>query len=152
MTRGRVALLVVTGLLVVGLAVPAVARHRAGDAPRPRWGQLQQEFSSRLADELDLPANRVAEAVETVKAQMRQERRAMALSRLRERLDRAVEHGRITREEADALLERAEEGDVPGHWWRGRRGAQPLEPFGRRGPRGSWRDRDHRDHRGFRDR
>jgi uncharacterized protein HemX len=121
--------------LGIGLTVPAFAQD-ATETPsdettrEERHAAHEAAFAEALAEELGLDADRVAEAIDTVRTAMMAERRAERLAALQERLDAAVEAGTLTREQADALLEAHESGVLGGFGRRGGRGHGP----GRFGP------------------
>jgi hypothetical protein len=122
-----IAALGAAGVLALGAGVPALAA--SSDAtPSPSAtadGQLredveerraaaEQDFAQRLADELGVDADEVAAALEKVRGEMQAERQAEHLTALEDRLDQAVEDGSLTRAQADAILEAAENGVFPG--------------------------------------
>ena len=67
-----------------------------------------------LAKELGIDAAKVKAALEKVDAQMAAEAKAKRLTALKTRLDAAVAEGKLTREQADAILKAAEAGVLPG--------------------------------------
>lgn len=83
-----------------------------------RSGEMREErraeLAERLAEELGLDQAEVESALEKVTEELRAEHLAERLSGLEERLASAVEDGRLTQEQADELLESAEEGDLRG--------------------------------------
>lgn len=128
------------GVLASGAVIPATAQdpapteqatEDAAPSPdRPRHQRLER-FAAALAEELGIERDRVEQALRTVREELRQQARQRRLDVLEERLDRAVEDGDLTREQADAILEAAEEGVLPlgrlahrdhRRWHRGRAG------------------------------
>ena len=133
----RKAVLIGSGaaVLAVGIAVPAVASATdpsgsptpsasasasASDREQKQADRDQQQADRRdklaegLAAELGVSKDRVLAALEKVEAQLRADARTEHLAGLKERLDAAVTEGKITREQADAILKAAEEGVLPG--------------------------------------
>jgi hypothetical protein len=103
------AVVAVAGAMILGLLVlPATAQDVTESpstaAPDERGAAQGDEFAERLAEELGLPVDEVAAAIDTVHEELREERRAEHRARLEERLAAAVESGDLTQEEADALL------------------------------------------------
>lgn len=141
-TKSRLAAMGVAGLLTAGslLSVlnPAIAQD-ANDTPpiRPPSAEERQErraaheaeFAAALAEELGLPTEQVAEAIETVRERQRAEHKAERLAHLKERLDAAVADGTLTQEQADAIYAAAKAGTFPLHQ-RGRRGGPGHRNFG----------------------
>jgi hypothetical protein len=117
---GAVAVLAV-GLLAAGAILPAFAQAPAPEDTAPptaeareaRHNAMRTAFAERLAAELDLPADRVQEAIETVTDELRAEHREARLAALDARLDQAVADGRLTQEQADAIRAAAESGVGP---------------------------------------
>jgi len=120
-----------TGAAVIGLgiAVPAVAfaqdpspspsssasASASGDADREqRQAERRDRMAELLASELGIDKAKVAEALTKVEDQMRSEMKAEHQAALSERLDAAVAEGKLTREEADAILKASEAGVLPG--------------------------------------
>ncbi len=141
----------VAGVAALALAVPQIAGAEESPAPgaggsssetspdgdgpadgRPTRDQMQEELAGRLADELGLDQEEVAAALETVHEELRAEHEAERTERLSARLDAAVKAGRLTQEQADAILEAARDGDLgglgPGRHGPGRPG--PGGPMG----------------------
>jgi hypothetical protein len=120
--RTRTALIgaAVAGAVVVGAMLPALAQDGTDgplleqqDTPDARdevRQRHQEEFAAALAEELGLPESQVTDAIEAVHEQLRAERRAQMQEQLGERLDDAVEEGRLTQEQADAIAEAHENG------------------------------------------
>ncbi|SBT45211.1 hypothetical protein [Micromonospora auratinigra] len=137
-TRKRLLVgLAAAGVLGVGIAAPAVAL--ADDkSPSPSAGtsteqggdrraDRQAEFAEALAKELGVPADKVTAALEKLREQRQgdrperpstEDRQAM----LKQRLDQAVKDGKLTQEQADAVLKAAEAGVFPGPGGGGHRG------------------------------
>lgn len=103
---------IAAGVLSLALVIPAFAQDDgdAVDTADPRAAH-QAEFAAALAAELDLDEDTVAAAVNTVREQMRAEHQAERREGAEERLAAAVEAGRITQEQADAMLEAHEAGE-----------------------------------------
>jgi hypothetical protein len=122
------------GLLGVGIAAPTVA---FGQDPTPspsasasagssQGGDREQEhadrraeFAAALAKELGVPTEKVTAALDKVREQFEANRpappsEADRQARLKERLDQAVKDGKLTQEQADAILKAAEAGVLPG--------------------------------------
>lgn len=137
-TRKALAALGVVGVLGAGAVLPALAQDStdapdtAGSQARGEWkAQRHAVFAEALAAELELPVEQVTEALAAVRDRMVGEARARQLERLGERLDAAVEEGELTREQADAILEAAEDGVLPVG---GRRHRPRGHGFGHLGP------------------
>jgi hypothetical protein len=132
MTHSRLRLVVLglVAVLAVALAVPALAQSDDDDAPTGQSAPKTDDadgpgrFAEALADELgdDVTAEEVADAIAVVAERFAAEREERLRSALRERLDTAVEDGALTRAQADAILEAAEEGVF---------GGRALERLGR---------------------
>jgi hypothetical protein len=119
-----------TGAAVIGLgiAVPAVAFAQdpspspssspsagSGDVDREqRDAERRDRIAELLASELGIDKAKVAEALTKVEEQMRSDMKAERQAALSERLDAAVAEGKLTREEADAILKASEAGVLPG--------------------------------------
>ena len=71
-------------------------------------------FVSALAEELGLPEERVAGALEAVREDLHAQHRAAMRERLSARLDAAVEQGDLTPEQAGAILDAFDAGVFPG--------------------------------------
>jgi hypothetical protein len=123
----------VAGALALGIAVPTMA---LADNPTPspstaapsgpgKWGaerpdrdkvraDRQAALAEALAKELGLPQDKVAAALQKVEQQMADQAKTERLGRLKTRLDQAVNEGKLTREQADAILKAVEAGVMPG--------------------------------------
>ncbi|WP_262282310.1 hypothetical protein [Micromonospora sp. MA102] len=128
--------LAAAGVLGVGIAAPTVAL--ADDkSPSPSAStstdQQQQrtdrraDFAEALAKELGVPTDKVTAALEKLREQRQDDRpeRPSTEDRqaaLKERLDQAVKDGKLTQEQADAVLKAAEAGVFPGPGGHGHRG------------------------------
>ncbi|MEV4695448.1 hypothetical protein AB0K27_30535 [Micromonospora echinospora] len=128
--------LAAAGVLGVGIAAPTVAladdkspnpsssasSTDQGDDRRQKHADRQAEFAEALAKELGVPADRVTAALEKLHEQRQGDRperpeRPSTEDRqaaLKERLDQAVTDGKLTQEQADAVLKAAEAGVFPG--------------------------------------
>jgi hypothetical protein len=109
------------GLVGLGFAVPALAQDDDAATTTPSPSSRAEEraaheadFAERLAAVLGLETKRVQDALATVREELLAEAKAGRLAGLKERLDQAVEDKKLTREEADAILEAAEKGVLPG--------------------------------------
>ncbi len=113
----------IAGVATLALGLPALAQSDAPDATpessssakpdfEERKAEHRAELAERLAEELGLDTDEVAEALETVMTELREEHQAERLAALEERLAEAVEAGRLTQEQADAILEAAKSGDL----------------------------------------
>jgi hypothetical protein len=117
----------VAGAVTVGAVLPALAQDRSEtsnseeepteDGAWPRGPGLRgvhsDAFAADLAEELGLEVDEVTAAIEKVGAAHREQLQVTRTARLQERLDAAVEAGRLTQEEADAWVEAHEAGDRP---------------------------------------
>lgn len=92
--------------------------------------QRQAEFADALAKELGVPADKVTAALEKLREQRQADRPERPQppstqdrqAALKERLDQAVKDGKLTQEQADAVLKAAEAGVFPGPGGMGHRG------------------------------
>lgn len=105
---------ITTAVLAAGLlgaaALPALAQDgSAADEATAAVTDWREErhaaFVAALADELELPADEVEEAVAAVRDRLREERQADRQAALEERLAAAVDAGDLTQEQADAILD-----------------------------------------------
>jgi len=137
------------GLLALGLAVPAVAfaapdpsatpSPSGSAAPgQPERADKEQRRTERraalaeaLAKELGIDQDKVEAALEKVETDLAAQAKTERQERLKTELDQAVKDGKLTREQADAILKAAEEGVLPG----GGRGHGGPGGFGGHGPR-----------------
>jgi hypothetical protein len=118
------------GVLALALAVPAVASAQdpsgspsatpsssASASPSDREqhrAARQQKLVEGLAAELGIPQDKVAAALEKVQQQLENEARTERQNQLKQRLDQAVSEGKITQEQADAILKASEAGVLGG--------------------------------------
>jgi hypothetical protein len=122
------------GLLALGLAVPAVALAApdpsASATPSPsgsaapgqpgpadkeqRRAERRSALAEALAKELGIDQAKVEAALEKVGTDLADRARAERQERLKTRLDQAVKDGKLTQEQADAILKAAEAGVLPG--------------------------------------
>ena len=137
--------LAAAGVLGVGVAAPTIAMAAENETPPPNasateGGKREQQradrhaaFAEALATELGVDTDKVTAALAKLRERQqanrpeRPERRerpdaAGRQAALTERLDRAVEDGKLTREQADAITAAAEAGVLGGG------------PSGHRGP------------------
>jgi imidazolonepropionase-like amidohydrolase len=134
--------------LGAGLLVPVVAGAQDGSpstgssaSPSPSAGTQdrsttredrrearQDELARLLAAELGISQDKVSAALDAVREKLRTQARADAQERLADRLDAAVAEGTLTRAQADAILEAAENGVLPrfGHHGRGHGFGGPM--------------------------
>ncbi|MGR6321279.1 hypothetical protein Q2K19_19365 [Micromonospora soli] len=130
--------LAAAGVLGVGIAAPTVAlADNKSPSPAPsastststdqgsdqqqRRADRQQEFAEALAKELGVSTDKVTAALEKLREQHQGDRpeRPSTEDRqaaLKERLDQAVKDGKLTQEQADAVLKAVESGVFPGPW------------------------------------
>ncbi|MEU1969943.1 hypothetical protein ABZ541_12555 [Micromonospora sediminicola] len=143
-TRKRLLVgLAAAGVLGVGIAAPTVAladdkspgpsastsTDRDGERQQ-RHADRQAEFADALAKELGVPADKVTAALEKLREQRQADRPERPQppstqdrqAALKERLDQAVKDGKLTQEQADAVLKAAEAGVFPGPGGMGHRG------------------------------
>ncbi|MFF0659334.1 hypothetical protein [Micromonospora tulbaghiae] len=128
--------LAAAGVLGVGIAAPTVAladdkspspsssasSTDQGDDRRQKHADRQAEFAAALAKELGVSTDKVTAALEKLHEQRQGDRperpeRPSAEDRqaaLKERLNQAVTDGKLTQEQADAVLKAAEAGVFPG--------------------------------------
>ncbi|MEJ3747319.1 hypothetical protein WEI85_29040 [Actinomycetes bacterium KLBMP 9797] len=135
--------LAAAGALAVGIAAPTVAfaEDGSGSSSTTRTDRDQQRaerdaaLAKALATELGVPEDKVAAALDKVREQLKpqdqpkdgqgaQQSQADRQAALKSRLDQAVKDGKLTRQEADAILKAYEAGVLRGG------------PGGGRGPRG----------------
>ncbi|HEX2771897.1 MAG TPA: hypothetical protein VHN18_05635 [Micromonosporaceae bacterium] len=125
------------GVLGVGIAAPTVAFGQDPATPSPsasasagasssERGDREQEhadrraeFAEALAKELGVPTEKVTAALDKLREQRKADRPAAPdaaerQAQLKERLDQAVKDGKLTQEQADAILKAAEAGVLPG--------------------------------------
>jgi hypothetical protein len=116
-------LVVATAIFAAGallIALPAIAQDSDRGTQRSeqrahRWADHRADFAARLGAELGIDADRVEQALATVRSQLRAEHQDRRLEHLAKRLDQAVADDRLTREQADAILEAAGNGVFPEH-------------------------------------
>ncbi|MEU5564702.1 hypothetical protein [Micromonospora musae] len=123
--------LATAGVLGVGIAAPTMAFAADGGTPTPSAststdGDRQQKaadhqgkFAEELAKELGVPTEKVTDALKKLRDEHKADRpqRPSAedrQARLKERLDRAVQDGKLTQEQADAIVKAVEAGVFPG--------------------------------------
>ncbi|MEV0002956.1 hypothetical protein AB0H28_11795 [Micromonospora sp. NPDC050980] len=134
-TRKRLLVGLAAGVLGVGIAAPTVAladdnspnpspsanTDRGGDRQQ-RHADRQAEFAEALAKELGVSTDKVTAALEKLREQRQADRPERPTppsaqdrqAALKERLDQAVKNGKLTQEQADAVLKAAESGVFPG--------------------------------------
>ncbi|WNM37438.1 hypothetical protein RMN56_19950 [Micromonospora halotolerans] len=128
--------LAAAGVLGVGIAAPTVAladdkspspsASMSTDQQQQRTDR-QADFAEALAKELGVPTDKVTAALDKLREQRQADRpeRPSTEDRqaaLKERLDQAVKDGKLTQEQADAVLKAAEAGVFPGPGGHGHRG------------------------------
>ncbi|WP_212765982.1 hypothetical protein [Streptomyces sp. PKU-MA01144] len=133
--RARVGL-AVAGVASVGLLFPAVAlaedgapssatesaassgdaeaREERRESRKERLEERQDELAAALAKELGVSEDKVNAALDKIRSAKQQEHKAEREKRLSERLEKAVSEGKLTQEQADAVLEAAKDGVLPG--------------------------------------
>ena len=119
--------LAVTGVAGVALAAnpaqaeapsPTPSASSSAAAGRPDRGaeraQRQDELAGALATELGIDKAKVAAALEKVQNAQRAKATAERTAELKTRLDEAVKAGKLTADQAAAILKAAEAGVLPG--------------------------------------
>ncbi|MEV4466084.1 hypothetical protein AB0J51_20975 [Micromonospora echinofusca] len=140
--------LAAAGVLGVGLAAPTVAFAADGASPTPsastgaaedgdrqqQRADRQAEFAEKLAAELGVDTDKVTAALEKLREEHKPVDRpekgdrpgkgdpADRQAAMKERLAQAVEDGKLTQEQADAVTAAAEAGVLPGPGGRGGHG------------------------------
>ncbi|MEU4378238.1 hypothetical protein [Micromonospora echinofusca] len=134
--------LAAAGVLGVGLAAPTVAFAADGATPTPSAStgateggdrerqrtDRQAEFAEKLAAELGVDTDKVTAALEKLREEHKPADRpgkgdsADRQAAMKERLAQAVEDGKLTQEQADAVTAAAEAGVLPGPGGRGGHG------------------------------
>ncbi|MEO3928628.1 hypothetical protein ABGB07_32925 [Micromonosporaceae bacterium B7E4] len=130
-------------------ATPAPAPSASSDSGTTgpehgkRWAEQRGKLAEQLAEELGVPQDKVEAALAKIKDQHRAEWKDRAEQRgegkpdagskadreamLKERLDKAVSDGKLTQEQADAILAAVKSGVFPafggGHWGGPKHGA-----------------------------
>jgi hypothetical protein len=93
-----IAVLAAVLVLTVGGVTAALAHDE--ELPTPPFSELRESFLAKVADNLGVSLDELQAAITSAQQEIRDEA-------LTSRLDKAVEEGRLTQEEADALKE----------WW-----------------------------------
>jgi len=93
-----IAVLAAVLALTVGGVTAALAQDE--ELPTPPFNELRDSFLAKVADNLGVSVDELQAAITSAQQEIREEA-------LTGRLDKAVEEGRLTQEEADALKE----------WW-----------------------------------
>ncbi len=93
-----IAVLAAVLALTVGGVTAALAQDE--ELPTPPFNELHESFLAKVADNLGVSVDELQAAITSAQQEIREEA-------LTSRLDKAVEEGRLTQEEADALQE----------WW-----------------------------------
>ncbi|MDO3701715.1 hypothetical protein Q3W71_08480 [Micromonospora sp. C28SCA-DRY-2] len=122
--------LATAGVLGLGVAAPTVAFAADGTDPAPsasatddrqqQRADRQAEFAEALAGELGVSTDKVTAALEKIREEHKpadRPERPSAEDRqaaLKERLAQAVEDGKLTQEQADAITAAIEAGVLPG--------------------------------------
>jgi hypothetical protein len=135
--------LAAAGVLGVGIAAPTVAladdkspspsasaSAEQGTDRQQQRADRQAEFAEALAKELGVSTDKVTAALEKIRQQHQGDRPARPFTenqqdrqaQLKERLDQAVKDGKLTQEQADAVLKAVEAGVFPGPGARGQHG------------------------------
>lgn len=96
----------------------AMDKLRADHQASGQRGQFRDDAAEALAKELGLPVEKVTAALEKVRAEFGPTGRPMNAEdrkeRMAERLAQAVEDGKLTQEQADAIIKAVESGVFPG--------------------------------------
>ena len=115
-------------LIGLGIAVP-VAANAADPSPSPsgsastsepdadreqRHAERLDKMAELLASELGIDKAKVADALAKVEEQMHSDMKAERQAALSERLTAAVAEGKLTQDQADAILKASEAGVLPG--------------------------------------
>jgi hypothetical protein len=114
--------LATSGVVAVADPSPSPSGSASASEPAPgskeareaRKEQRQDEFAEALAKELGIDKAKVEAALEKVQADREAKNKAERIAALKTRLDAAVAEGKLTREQADAILKAAESGVLPG--------------------------------------
>lgn len=130
MTIAGAGLAAAGGLLALSLAGPGVALADPSPSPSgsvsatapadPKADRAakrtaeQDALAEALATELGIDKAKVAAALEKVRTQRAEAAKADRIAGLKTHLDAAVTEGKLTREQADAILKAAENGVLPG--------------------------------------
>ncbi|WP_434741107.1 hypothetical protein [Micromonospora sp. SH-82] len=143
--------LAAAGVLGVGIAAPTVAFAQNDPSPSPntsttadpgtdreqRHAEHRSEFAESLAKELGVETDKVTAALEKLREQRAADRPERGdwpgrgerggtpedrAAKLKERLATAVEEGKLTQDQADAITEAVESGVFPGGWGPGPNG------------------------------
>lgn len=93
-----IAVLVAVLALTVGGVTTALAQDE--ELPTPPFSELRENFLTKVADKLGVSVDDLEAAITAAQQEMKEEA-------LTSRLDKAVEEGRLTQDEADAIKE----------WW-----------------------------------
>lgn len=95
--KGLIAVLVAVLALTVGGVTTVLAQE---EPPTPALNELHESFLVKVADNLGVSVDELEAAITAARQEMKEEA-------LTSRLDKAVEEGRLTQDEADAIKE----------WW-----------------------------------
>ena len=99
-------------------AAPTAARSVSPPTAQPGWARMraehEQQLAEALAKELGMPTDKVAAALKKVQTQMEEQARAAYQKQLKEHLQQAVSAGKLTQEQADAILKAANSGVLRG--------------------------------------
>jgi hypothetical protein len=96
----KVIIAVLAAVLTLTVVGVTVALAQDDELPTPTRGELQESFLTKVADNLGISLDELQAAITSAQQEIREEA-------LTSRLDKAVEEGRLTQEEADAIKE----------WW-----------------------------------
>jgi len=115
------------GIALADPSDPAPAGSAAAAAPtkpdhEAKQAERRDKLAEALAKELGLDKEKVRAALDKVEEQAQSEAKAQRIAQLKTRLDAAVADGKLTREQADAILKAAESGVLPGGPGMGGRG------------------------------
>ena len=119
------------GVLAAAIAVPAVASAQdptpspSGSSSAPanpnapanpdqKRAERKAKLAEGLAKELGISQDKVQAALDKVQQQLETQAKADHQAALKTQLDKAVTDGKLTREQADAILKATEAGVLPG--------------------------------------
>ncbi|GAA1889397.1 hypothetical protein [Asanoa iriomotensis] len=124
------------GVLAIGVSVPAFAAANDSPSPAPsssasapaksdhgkEWQDKakqaredrQQKLAAALAKELGIDQQKVSDALTKVQKDLAGDAKTERVDQLKERLATAVKDGKLTQEQADAIIAAADNGVLPG--------------------------------------
>ena len=132
MSKKTMLILGTSGVLALGIAAPAVAWAENRDnksISHAAHGESQQKLAEALAKELGVDQAKVSEALTKVREQMKAEAQASRpekkddaeaktnrLEKFKTRVAEAVQAGKLTQAEADAIIKAVEAGVLNDGW------------------------------------